>query len=143
MKIYGLDPKVIAQQGSKAAPSSATDFQNILRNQLQQLNPTEPAASVNEATAVSSAPPAVRVQGLTLTEASLNTLEAYSAALANPALSSEALEPFVSTLEEETSAMLAVREQLDQDDPLAGLLEQVATLAYLETAKYQRGDYTS
>lgn len=142
MKIYGLDPNINKQQGINANKPSGVDFQELLRNQLQQTTLAESTSAIQGAGTTTDSSPQLRVHGLALTEASLNTLEEYSAALANPTLSGEALEPFIGTLEEETSAMLAVRDQLGEEDPLAGLLDRVAALTYLETAKYQRGDYT-
>ena len=46
-------------------------------------------------------------------------------------------------MEEETSALLDLQEELPQDDPLAKLLNRIATVTYLESAKYRRGDYNA
>jgi hypothetical protein len=143
MKIYGLDSRTITSQQSRPAIKASMDFQDLLRAQLEKVASPTPVEATQEAGQIGSTPAGVRVEGLTLTEASLNTLEAFSAALANPAIKGEELQPFIGNLQEETAALLTVRNQLHDQDPLATLLDRVAALAYLETAKYQRGDYAA
>ena len=143
MKIYGIDPKTVVPSGTKTNQASTVDFHTLLRSQLEAANKPAPAAPVETIESVSSAPPALRIEGLALTEASLNTLEAFSVALGDTSLDKASLVPFADTLAEETSALLAVRNQLPGDDPLAGILDRVATQAYLEAAKFHRGDYTA
>ena len=143
MKIYGLDPRLVTGQQSRSANTTGVDFHDLLRAQLEKVASPDPAPAAPSTGPLSVTPAGVRVEGLTLTEASLNTLEAFSVALANPAIKAEALQPFIGNLEEETAALLAVRNQLSAPDPLAGLLDRVAALTYLETAKYHRGDYAA
>lgn len=143
MKIYGLDPRVVTGQQTRTASTTGVDFQDLLRAQLAKVASPDHAQPAPEAVQLSATPAAVRIEGLTLTEASLNTLEAFGAALANPAIQPEALQPFIGNLEEETAALMAVRGQLPAEDPLAGLLDRVAALTYLEAAKYHRGDYAA
>ncbi len=143
MKIYGIDPKTVAPSTTKTEKSSSVDFQALLRGQLESLNKPGETAPVEKIDSIDNVPPALRIEGLALTEASINTLEAFSLALGNNSLDYSSLAPFVDTLEEETSALIAVRHQLPDDDPLSAILDQVATQTYLETAKFRRGDYAA
>ncbi len=47
----------------------------------------------------------------------------------------------VEALEEDTGSILGLKEKLPAEDPLAKLLDRVATVSYVEAAKYRRGDY--
>lgn len=145
MKVYGIDPKTVTTSGTKATQTSNIDFQTVLRGQLESLNKPEQAISVAGPGPVSTlaASPAIRIEGLALTEASLNTLEAFSLALGNPRYDAATLTPFIDTLEEETSALIALRNQLPDEDPLSTILDRVSTQTYLEASKFNRGDYTA
>ncbi len=143
MKIYGLDPKIMVPAGTKTNQTNTVDFHALLRSQLEAVNKTAQTTPVAKAEPEHTAPPALRIEGLALTEASLDTLEAFSAALGNNLFDNASLAPFADTLQEETAALMAVRKQLPNDDPLAAILDRVATQAYVESAKFNRGDYTA
>jgi hypothetical protein len=61
--------------------------------------------------------------------------------LNNLEFSARDLEPFVEALENETQSILELKKQLPGQDSLSHLLERVATVSYIEAAKYRRGDY--
>jgi len=140
MKITAITPGqqdlTTIGKGSTTGPS----FQDILAQQLKvaksSASPGMPAVA-----ATGSIPAALRLDGLALTEDTLNTLEKFSAALGNPAFSAQDLEPFAAALEDETAALVNLKNQLPGDNPLSALLERVATVSYLEAAKLRRGDY--
>ena len=71
----------------------------------------------------------------------MDTLESFGSALNNLEFSAKDIEPFVDALENETQSILELKKQLPEQDPLSLLLERVATVSYIETAKYRRGDY--
>lgn len=127
-----------AKNSSK--PVSGAEFRDLLEAQLQSMAGPTPATSAKhtEATTVS---PTLRIESLSVAEETINNLESFGRALGNMDFRGQSLEPFVETLEEETSSILALKDQLPADDPLARLLEQVATVSYVETAKFRRGDY--
>lgn len=122
--------------------SEAAGFKQLLQDRLHSIAESSKTAAANAVGATTSAP-AARLDGLELTEKALDTLENFGAALGNQAIKSSDLEPFVSSLEEETTGLLSIRNQLPDGDPLAKLVDRVATTTFLESAKYRRGDYST
>jgi hypothetical protein len=132
---------VNAGSPAKKSGSAGPDFKQLLQGELETAaasDPPQAGGSVHSAAPVAAS---VRMEGLTVTEQAMDTLQGFARALENTRLSADALEPFVSSLEEETMALLAVKNQLPVDDSLAQVLERVATITYLEAAKFRRGDY--
>lgn len=129
------------KEGKPGQASSGLDFRQMLESRLQAVQGSEMAPAVRPTGAASMVDPALRVEGLALTETALDTLEAYSQALGNRNFNSRDLEPYVAALEEESTGLQDIRAQMPGDDPLGKLLEQVATVTFLETAKFRRGDY--
>ncbi len=107
---------------------------------MQSVASATPATNVTPAAAL-QVPPALRLESLTLAETTMNSLASFGEALGDLSLPGESLLPFVESLEEETSSLLSLKEQLPTDDPLARLLDRVASVSYVETAKFRRGDY--
>ena len=129
----------------KSANSSGSiDFRSLLENKLHATQEIDPVSGVNPVSPMREEGMAtLRMDGLAVTESAIEHLEQYTAALADTDLAERDLEPFVSALEEETLALLEIRSHFSEDDSLAMLLDRVATVTYLETVKYRRGDYTS
>lgn len=104
------------------------------------VNSTDPISEVQEREQGS---PELRMQGVQMTEATIDSLDSFAKALEDVTLNANDLEPFIAALEEENQGLLDIKEQLSGDDPLAKLIEQVVAASYLETAKYRRGDYNN
>ncbi|ADH87210.1 hypothetical protein [Desulfurivibrio alkaliphilus] len=137
-----LQQQNIPGSGKSTGPGSSADFAAILQSHLQGAGNTEPATGVQQTTASSGPVPAhLRLESLEVSQNTIATLEAFSNALSNPAVQSEELEPYINALENEVAAMLELKGELPAQDPLARILEEVAAVSYLETAKYRRGDY--
>lgn len=131
----------VNQSGQKdGQPLSGVDFKQLLEAQLQSVASAVPATNVASAAAL-QVPPALRLESLALAETTMTSLASFGEALGDLSLSGESLLPFVESLEEETSSLLSLKEQLPADDPLARLLDRVASVSYVETAKFRRGDY--
>lgn len=129
-------------RGTTVAPASTnTDFQQVLAREIATSAAANLAAATAPTTAASGVPAALRLQGLELSENTISTLDAFSEALGNTALKNDELEPYAAALEEDVAALLSVKNQIPGDDPLAKLLDRVATVSYLETVKFRRGDY--
>lgn len=134
------------QNGNKAARKQQTSPEVRFKDLLKRLQPTSEGFEISEAKEIiksTSVSASQRIEGLTLTEKTIDTLESFGSALADSRLTADDIEPFVSALEEETAALVELKEELPQNDPLANLLDRVATITYLETAKYRRGDYNA
>ncbi len=140
MKISKINP-LLSGHKTDRTKSSSTDFKNLFESQLNSVSASIKAAPGDQVQSVSSPDPLIRLEGLALTEKTINILDSFGAALNNPALSNDDLKPFISTMEENTSAIADLRQQLKPEDPLAVLLDNVAAVTSLETAKYNRGDY--
>lgn len=133
----------IARTIADKKATTGINFQDLLENQLKSLSTSKEITPVTSAQEITTTSPALRVDGLSLTEDVLTHLDQFGAALAAPRTHAADLEPFVAALEEETSALVAVKGELADDDPLAALLDRVAAAAYVETVKFRRGDYSA
>ncbi len=141
MKIQDIFQSIKSRGPVNATTNNATDFQQLLAREIATSAAANQAAAAAPVTAASQIPAALRLQGLELSETTINTLDSFSAALGNTALKPEELEPYAAALEEDVAALLSIKNQMPGDDPLAKLLDRVATVSYLETAKFRRGDY--
>ncbi len=142
MKITTITPgqQDVSSLGKGSASATGPSFQEILAQELAaaKIPATTGVATVS---AVASIPASLRLDGLSLTENTINTLEKFGTALANPAFSAQDLEPFAAALENDTAALISLKNQLPANNPLSSLLERVATASYVETTKLRRGDY--
>lgn len=130
-----------AGKAAKSGQTSALDFRHLLQAQMEGMPEVRAAAPTAQVEERQQGNPALRLQGVRMTETTIDSLEAFATALDNAGLSSQDLEPFITALEEVSQGLLDIKEQLPANDPLTALIEQVAAAAYLETAKYRRGDY--
>jgi hypothetical protein len=142
MKINGLKNQRIAAKG-KSGKEKVKDsgFFDLLAGELA---PPAATVSVPESGVVpetSTLPLGIRLNGVRLSESSIDLLEHFGRALGNLELKADDLAPMVQALEGDTTALLDIREQLPPDDPLARLIDQVTTISYIETEKFRRGDY--
>lgn len=132
------------QQSSPSLNTSASDsFQKLLQSKIEASVKTQGTNAAAPVDFKMQPDAALRLKGLSLTETTLATLDSYGLALESRSVKSEDLEPFVSALEEETAAIIDLKQELPSEDPLAKLLDRVATVSYLESVKYRRGDYSS
>ncbi len=141
MKIQNIHSPQQSDETGTGIRTPAGDFQKILEARLGRTSVVTQSTAAAGVTDAASVPASVRLEGLELTETALELLEQFQGALADRNVAAASLEPFASALEEQTSGLLAVREQLPADHPLAGVLERVAAVTYLESAKFRRGDY--
>jgi hypothetical protein len=126
----------------KKESGQAGGFHKLLTQQLAACKNIGATSDVVMA-AQPTADPKLRIVGLSVTESTISNLEAFGNALADKRFAVDQLEPFVSALEEETLALLDIKKQLPEGDPLAQLLEKVAAVSYVEANKYRRGDYNA
>ena len=143
MKINQLSPATYSNKLTTKTANSGTglDFKQLLDSQMQTSAETAKVTTTAPLAAASAVSPSLRVEGLALTETTINTLEAFGNALGNTNLPTDALKPYLSTLEDNKNAITSLKAQLPGDDPLAKLLDQVAAVTSLEMEKFRRGDY--
>ena len=128
-----------------SAPTGTVDFQKLLEEQLQRASAPAASAGLGETAAIGAAAPvspALRIEGLSLTETAIDTLDSFGAALADKHLAGADLGAYADAMEEGVIGLMAIRDQLPPGDQLGQVLERVATVSYLEAAKYRRGDYS-
>ena len=138
-----LGQKVTDKRPATPGKPTGTDFQKLLDDRLRTVSENKKIAGMAPAGTATSVPADLRLESLALTETAISTLDSYRAALGNTGIAAEALEPFVGALEEETVGLLEIKDQLPEDDALARLLDRVATVSYLEAAKFRRGDFSA
>lgn len=128
-------------KSGKSSAGSAVDFRQLLQAQLGGIGQVEQAAPTSEVADRQVIPPQLRLEGVQLAEATIDSLAAFAKALGDVDISGPDLEAFITALEEEGQGLVDLVAQLPKDDPLAQLIEQVATSCFLETSKFRRGDY--
>ena len=142
IKTQRLEGKKDAKKTGTTSTADPSLFRALLEQQLPEVatprEAREAAALAPESQGVS---PQLRLEGLALGEEAIDTLEALGQALANADLDRQALSPLIEALEGDMTGLLDLRAQLADSDPLARLIDRIATVAYLETEKYRRGDY--
>ncbi len=143
MKINTIVPgqQNASTSGTGSTPAKGASFQEILAQELTTAKSTPTAPAMAAAAVAAPSPAALKLDGISLAEETINTLEKFSAALGNPSFSAQDLAPFASALEDDTAALVALKNQLPENNSLAPLLERVATASYVEAAKLRRGDY--
>lgn len=141
MKITKSSQTSKSSATKKSSASSAVDFRQLLQGQMSPVQDVASTTHVAEVQEREQGDPGVRVQGVKLTESTIDSMESFAKALADKALSPNDLEAFVARLEEDAQVLVDIKEQLPENDPLGELVERVSAACYLETAKFRRGDY--
>lgn len=143
MKITTIIPgqQNASTTGTGSTPAKGASFQEILAQELTAAKSAPTAPAMAAAAVAAPSPATLRLDGISRAEETINTLEKFSAALGNPSFSAQDLAPFASALEDDTAALVEIKNQLPENNPLAPLLERVATASYVEAAKLRRGDY--
>ncbi|MFA7381941.1 MAG: hypothetical protein WC001_00675 [Desulfurivibrionaceae bacterium] len=142
MKITAITPgqQDVSTIGKSFASTTGPSFQDVLANEMAAAkNPS--ATSIAAPAAIASIPAELRLDGLSLAENTISTLEKFGDALGNPSFSAQDLEPFAEALEDKTAALVSLKNQLPEGNSLSSLLERVATASYVEATKLRRGDY--
>lgn len=137
-------PPVVTTGRTQSPTGGSSNFQQMLAARLATVSESSQTAAVSPTPPVEAlVGPALRLASLDLTESAIDTLESFGAALGNTGIDPDGLEPFIAALEDETAALLDIKQHLPAEDPLAKMLEQVATVTFLESSKFRRGDYHS
>ncbi|MDD5758724.1 MAG: hypothetical protein PHI06_06540 [Desulfobulbaceae bacterium] len=130
-----------SKSSNKAKAVSSTSFFDLLTDQLQGPEETQVLNQAEALTTENPVPAELRLAGLSMSENTIDLLESFSQALGELRLSASDLLPLVEALEDDTTTLLDIKEQLPQHDPLAQLIDRVATVSTIEAEKFRRGDY--
>ncbi len=126
----------------KNKSTQSTSFFDLLADQLQPAVESQPTTEAQGLQATEIQIPAeLRLAGLSVSENTIDLLESFSEALENLQLTTQDLLPLIEALEGDTTTLLDIKEQLPAHDPLAQLIDRVATISVIEAEKFRRGDY--
>jgi len=143
MKIQGVKGQRIEDKRSvkKSKSGEKSAFFSLLEGQL---SPAEATAPIQQAEIPenSSLPAQLRLDGVFISENTIDLLESFEKCLGNTDISLTDITPIIDALESGTTSLLDIKEQLDSDDPLAQLIDLIATISIIETEKFRRGDYS-
>ncbi len=142
MKIDGLITSAPEIKRNKSGAVSDFNFQRVLESRLKATAGIEDVTQTTKVGEPCAASAQTRLNGLTVTETTLDAMESFSRALGNTNFSADDLEPYASALEEHTLALLTIKDRLPENDHLAKLLDRVATVSFVESTKFRRGDYS-
>ena len=142
MKITKNSPTSKGSSAKKSSSTSSLDFRQLLQGQMSPVHDVATTTPVSEVQEREQGDPQVRMQGVKLTESTIDSMDSFAKALADQSLPESDLEAFVTRLEEDALVLVDIKEQLPDTDPLAELIERVSAACYLETAKFRRGDYS-
>ncbi len=78
---------------------------------------------------------------LVQTERTLGLLERFSSALADPAVTLKQMAPLTEALDKEADRLLALLDDLAEDDRARGIIHETALLAKVQVAKFDRGEF--
>lgn len=143
MMINPLTGQRISEQKSvnKTKSATAASFFDLLTDQLEPVAPPAVTEQTEVLTNECRIPAELRLAGISTSENSIDLLESLGQALGDLRLTANDLLPLVEALEGDTTALLDIKEQLPQHDPLAQLIDRVTTISVIEAEKFRRGDY--
>lgn len=123
--------------GVRQTNGSGNVFDDILKG-VQNTQPQE-VSSARTLYQISSPNPQ-KIQALGLSEQAIDMLDAYSKSLSDPKLSLKDIAPMVDELSEARTSLLNAKSFLSDDDPLKGVMEEVASAMNGEVLRFRRGD---
>jgi hypothetical protein len=140
-----IDPNMIIGSvtgkisGSRNTAGNEGAFENILNEvgnsagkETQNVQASYPVDQLNPQ----------KINALSLSEQALDLLDTYSKGLADPKISLKTLEPMVEDLSQMRSSVLNAGSFLSDDDPLKGIMNDVASSLNSEVMRFRRGDLT-
>lgn len=144
-ELMKIDPNMVIGSvtgkvpGSKQTAGDGSAFEDILNEvgntaakEVRNVQATCPVEQLNPQ----------KVNALSLSEQALDMLDAYSKGLASPDVSLKNLAPMVEDLSRMHSSVLDAGSFLSDDDPLKGIMNDVASTLNSEVMRFRRGDLT-
>ena len=156
-KIDGGALSAMAGKKGKKEELEGLDFQKLLQEAQSNRKPgetgTSPEGSVgrteffaNSVLPVNFVPglpetSTLRSQGALATEKTLDLLEQYQTAMADPKISLKEISPLAQSLSQEIKGLTQWAPQLSPSDPLQKIIAEVGIVSSVEVEKFNRGDY--
>ncbi|MBN2298761.1 MAG: hypothetical protein JXM72_09210 [Deltaproteobacteria bacterium] len=133
MIIGAVAPKT-TQPGPGTAPGG---FEDILRD-IQDTGTKEvsPLAAMPQINNINP----LKIEVLTMSENAIDMLDTYSKALVDPGNTLKSIAPMVDDLDAMRSKLGDAGSFLSDDDPLKGIVDEVATTISGEILRFRRGD---
>ncbi len=118
------------------------EFAQRLQEAVTGRQPQGPVCAQGLSGLAETAPPAPGPAGAAAAvEPALDRLEAFAKGLQDAGRNLKDLAPLAKALERDSRRLAALCRSLDTASPLRPLVEEAAALAYVESVKFQRGDY--
>ena len=86
-------------------------------------------------------PGQVRSRGIQSAEKTLDLLDQYQKAMANPDQSLKNIHPLIQSLSQELQGLNILSEKLSPSDPLQSILTNTGIVSAVEIEKFYRGEY--
>jgi hypothetical protein len=142
MKIQDLLSLPIQQVQSGTKPAGEADFAQCLKEAVSGSQTAKDLKVEN----ISQLPGLTGVGEISrapeeLVEATLSRMEVFQEALSRPEISLKSLSPLAQSLEADSHRLQAVAQKMPSDSPLRQVVEETAALSWVESFKFQRGDY--
>jgi hypothetical protein len=102
--------------------------------------PISPAAPLDRVSELKDSAQ-VRLQGIQSTEKTLELLEQYQKAMADPDQSLKNIHPLIQSLSQELQGLHILSEKLSPSDPLQSILTNTGIVSAVEIEKFYRGEY--
>ena len=135
------------------AQESDQGFAKLLGASQTSSNPTPPTGSTASASALLNSNPMGMIMSVQSSmeqlpgkvgqqmESTLNSMEKYASALADPNKNLKNIESLVQDMEKAATQLTGLSKELPDNSPLKGISTDTAVLATVESMKFKRGDY--
>jgi hypothetical protein len=116
------------------ALSSSPGSEGISPGPISPAVPLDGLSGLNE-------PGQVRSRGIQSAEKTLDLLDQYQKAMANPDQSLKNIHPLIQSLSQELQGLNILSEKLSPSDPLQSILTNTGIVSAVEVEKFYRGEY--
>ncbi len=149
MKIYTDLPNVPVtskqkQRVGNVASKAGNTFAESLRgamNSVHESTDSPQTAALHRVTATTQT--RLQTEAMTIGEQALSLIEHLYTRLDNHETSQGLLDTIASGLSDQVERLRAIRDSLEEGDPLKQMIEQIGILSAVESAKINRGNYSS
>ena len=140
--VEGLDfQKLLQKAQSNNGPAEApTSTEGSVGGIEFLANSVLPVSSVNSVPGLPETS-TLQSQGALATEKTLDLLEQYQRAMADPKVSLKEIDPLAQSLSQEITGLSQWATKLSSSDPLQKIMTEVGIVSSVQVEKFNRGDY--